>query len=123
MSRMILLAVAAMAVMLALSVTGCGGGTGLELLTVSPSTTQGTVDGAVVTFSVTGYYNDGSTKSNGSIKDLNWQSSDPNIAVVTTTGVARCIAASVSPVSITASAPGIGGMISDTAQLTCQVPV
>jgi hypothetical protein len=49
---------------------------------------------------------------------LTWTSSDTTIAPITSTGLARCLLAGVT--TITASAPGKGGTLTDTSQLTCQ---
>ncbi|HYX69722.1 MAG TPA: Ig-like domain-containing protein [Terriglobales bacterium] len=114
-SRFVAVAIGAIVSMILIA--GCGSKPVLELLTISPRTAQSTVGGQDVQFSATGTYSDGGTSTT---MPVTWAVSDTNTVLITSTGLARCLANTGVGVTITVSAPGKGGTLSDSAVLTCQ---
>jgi preprotein translocase subunit Sec61beta len=105
-----------------MSISGCGSSAPvLQSIAVTPSPANGTVGGATVPFTATGAFSDGTHST--TISGLAWSSSDTNTATIDpTTGVATCVAANASAITITATAPNAAGSstnVTGTSQLTC----
>jgi hypothetical protein len=107
----------------ALSLTGCGGGSPsfqprrqLTSLAVQPSNGDAIVPAGTLPFSATGTYNEAPI-SQANMTVL-WVSSNSSVATIdSNTGLATCVVIG-GPVTITASAPGNGG-IEASATLNC----
>lgn len=110
------------AVVAMVTISGCGNSTPvLQTINVTPSPANGTVGGATVPFTATGIYSDGTQST--TVSGLQWSSSDTNTATIDpNTGVATCVAANASAITITATAPNAPGSttnVTGTSQLTC----
>jgi hypothetical protein len=93
----------------------CTGPRVLISLQVQPSIAKAVAPGGVVHFSATGVFDEAPfTQAN---VPAEWKSSDPSVATVDG-GVAACIVVG-GPISITASAPGRGGAVAASGELTC----
>lgn len=100
----------------------CGGGDvgprQLVELAIQPSNTSA-IQGNSILFSATGTFNQAPMmQTNVSAR---WTSSDTNLATIdSNTGTATCVAIG-GPITISASAPGKGGTVQGSANLTCQI--
>jgi hypothetical protein len=95
----------------------CIGPRALIGLQVEPGIAQAVAPGGAVLFTATGSF-DEAPFTQASLP-AEWTSSDPSVATVEA-GVATCIVVG-GPISVTASAPGRGGALAASGELTCVV--
>ena len=101
---------------LALSLAGCGNPTGLDSISVSPSSQSLSV-GQSLQFTATGTFGNANHASTQNITStVNWTSSIPAVATVSASGLATAV--SPGTTSITASATGYNGPVSSSAVVT-----
>lgn len=103
-----------------LSLVGCGGGNSagppmptLQSISVTPAAPSVVVP-ATQQFTATGSYSDGSSKN--LTASVTWSSSDSSKATIAAGGLATSVAATTTPVTITATSGGISGSTTLTVQ-------